>query len=110
MAWRACRTSLRRLRWLEGHGHTVSSHRCLWAMQRERSTSVRWGCMAVSEIKPPLALAMMTMGMAAATAMATRTTAGVPSEQAVSAAEVCLVRSSAKGLRGMSTAKQVKAA
>jgi hypothetical protein len=62
--------------------------------------------MAVSEIKPPLALAMMTMGMAAATAMAAR----MPSEQAVSAAEVCLVRTSAEALRGMSTVKQVKAA
>jgi hypothetical protein len=53
---------------------------------------------------------MMTVGMAAATAMAARMTAGVPSEQAVAAAEVCLVRTSAKALRGVSTAKEVKAA
>jgi hypothetical protein len=41
---------------------------------------------------------MMTMGMAAATSMATKMTAGVPSEQIVSAAEVCLMRTSAKAL------------
>jgi hypothetical protein len=99
------------LRWLEGHGHTVSSHRCLWAIcNANGGTFDYWGCMAVSETKPPLALAMTTMGMAAATSMAARMTAGVPSEQAVAAAEVCLVRTSAKALRGMSTAKQVKAA
>jgi hypothetical protein len=63
-----------------------------------------------SEAKPPLALVVMTMTMAAPTSMATRMTAGVPSEQAVSAAEVCLVRASAEALRRMSAAKQVKAA
>jgi hypothetical protein len=52
----------------------------------------------------------MTMGMAATTSMATKMTAGVPSEQAVSAAEVCLVRTSAKALRRMATAKEVKTA
>jgi hypothetical protein len=52
----------------------------------------------------------MTMGMAAATSMATKMTAGVASEQTVSPAEVCLVRTSAEALRGMSIAKQVKAA
>jgi hypothetical protein len=51
----------------------------------------------------------MTMGMAAATSMATKMPAGVPSEQTVPAAEVCLVRTSAETLRRMSTAKQVKA-
>jgi hypothetical protein len=53
---------------------------------------------------------MMTMGMTAATSMATKMTAGVPSEQTVTAAEVCLVRTSAEALRRMSTAKQVKTA
>jgi hypothetical protein len=53
---------------------------------------------------------MVTMRMAATTAMATKMTARVSSEQAVSAAEVCLVRTSAEALRRMSTAKQVKAA
>ena len=57
-----------------------------------------------------MALVAMTMGMAAATSMATRMTAGMPSKQAVSAAEICLVRTSAEALRGVSTAKQVKAA
>ena len=52
----------------------------------------------------------MTMGMAATTSMATKMTAGVPSGQAVSAPEVCLVRTSAEALRRMSAAKQVKAA
>ena len=54
----------------------------------------------------------MTMGMAASS-MATKMTAGVPSEQAVSAvsaAEACLVRRGVKTFRRMSTAKQVKAA
>ena len=51
----------------------------------------------------------MTMGMAATTSMATKMTAGVPSGQAVSAPEVCLVRTSAEALRRMPTAKQVKA-
>jgi hypothetical protein len=53
---------------------------------------------------------MMTMGMAATASMTTKMTAGVPSKQAVSAAEVCLVRTSAEALRRMATAKQVKAA
>ena len=66
--------------------------------------------MAASETLQSLALVTMTMGMSTATSMATKMTAGVPSEQAVSAAEVCLVRTSAEALRRMSTAKQVKAA
>ena len=53
---------------------------------------------------------MMTMGMAAATSVATKMTAGVPPEQTVSAAEVCLVRTSAEAFRRMAAAKQVKAA
>ena len=57
-----------------------------------------------------VALVTMTMGMATTTSVATKMTAGVPSEQTVSAAEVCLVRTSAEALRRMSTAKQVKAA
>jgi hypothetical protein len=52
----------------------------------------------------------MTMGMAAPTSMATRMTAGVPSEQAMSAAEVCPARATAEALRRVSAAKQVKAA
>ena len=57
-----------------------------------------------------VALVVMTMGMAAATSMANKMTAGVTSEQTVSAAEVCLVRTSAEALRRMSTAKQMQAA
>ena len=66
--------------------------------------------MAASETLQSLALVAMTMGMSTAASMATKMTDGVPSEQAVSAAEVCLVRTSAEALRRMSTAKQVKAA
>jgi hypothetical protein len=47
---------------------------------------------------------------AAATSMTAKMTAAVPSEQAVSAAEVRLARTPAETLRRMSTAKHVKAA
>jgi hypothetical protein len=57
-----------------------------------------------------VALVVMTMGMAAATSMATKMTAGVASKQTVSATEVCLMRTSAEALRRMSAAKKVKAA
>ena len=57
-----------------------------------------------------MTLVMMTMGMATATSMATKMTAGVASEQAMSATEVCLVRTSAEALRRMSAPKQVEAA
>jgi len=45
------------------------------------------GCMAASETKQSFALVVMTVEMAATASMATKITGGVPSEQAVSAAE-----------------------